>query len=186
MEAGSRAPWQALQPHPQHPPFLPTALIFDGSTNPAHPKHIGSIDPNCNVSEVVKGKPSPRCLVRRGAPETPASSPGQRVTHPPGGGGHIPMGLMMVMPGVGAKRTAWWGRPPHSLNAPVFSQMPTTWPSSCVTSITWPHLTWRSRRSMVREQGCVCVCVCWVCLFLGGGGDGRSPRKETSFGVCSL
>uniref|UniRef100_A0A481D2X2 Protein-serine/threonine kinase n=2 Tax=Sus scrofa TaxID=9823 RepID=A0A481D2X2_PIG len=54
MEAGSRAPWQALQPHPQHPPFLPTALIFDGSTNPAHPKHIGSIDPNCNVSEVVK------------------------------------------------------------------------------------------------------------------------------------
>uniref|UniRef100_A0A8D0Z5N2 Protein-serine/threonine kinase n=1 Tax=Sus scrofa TaxID=9823 RepID=A0A8D0Z5N2_PIG len=29
-------------------------LIFDGSTNPAHPKHIGSIDPNCNVSEVVK------------------------------------------------------------------------------------------------------------------------------------
>uniref|UniRef100_A0A4X2KEW8 Protein-serine/threonine kinase n=1 Tax=Vombatus ursinus TaxID=29139 RepID=A0A4X2KEW8_VOMUR len=29
-------------------------LIFDGSTNPAHPKHIGSIDPNCDVSEVVK------------------------------------------------------------------------------------------------------------------------------------
>ncbi|XP_060111401.1 pyruvate dehydrogenase kinase, isozyme 2 isoform X1 [Heteronotia binoei] len=29
-------------------------LIFDGSTNPAHPKHIGSIDPNCNVSEVVR------------------------------------------------------------------------------------------------------------------------------------
>ncbi|KAH0501147.1 [Pyruvate dehydrogenase (acetyl-transferring)] kinase isozyme 2, mitochondrial [Microtus ochrogaster] len=29
-------------------------LIFDGSTNPAHPKHIGSIDPNCNVSDVVK------------------------------------------------------------------------------------------------------------------------------------
>ncbi|XP_035157161.1 pyruvate dehydrogenase kinase, isozyme 2 isoform X4 [Callithrix jacchus] len=29
-------------------------LIFDGSTNPAHPKHIGSIDPNCNVSEVIK------------------------------------------------------------------------------------------------------------------------------------
>ncbi|XP_007465131.1 PREDICTED: [Pyruvate dehydrogenase (acetyl-transferring)] kinase isozyme 2, mitochondrial isoform X2 [Lipotes vexillifer] len=29
-------------------------LIFDGSTNPAHPKHIGSIDPNCSVSEVVK------------------------------------------------------------------------------------------------------------------------------------
>ncbi len=31
------------------------ALIFDGSTNPAHPKHIGSIDPNCDVVEVVKG-----------------------------------------------------------------------------------------------------------------------------------
>ncbi|XP_061448209.1 pyruvate dehydrogenase kinase, isozyme 2 isoform X3 [Rhineura floridana] len=29
-------------------------LIFDGSTNPAHPKHIGSIDPNCNVSDVVR------------------------------------------------------------------------------------------------------------------------------------
>uniref|UniRef100_A0A8C6ABU0 Protein-serine/threonine kinase n=1 Tax=Marmota marmota marmota TaxID=9994 RepID=A0A8C6ABU0_MARMA len=29
-------------------------LIFDGSTNPAHPKHIGSIDPNCKVSDVVK------------------------------------------------------------------------------------------------------------------------------------
>ncbi|XP_065147839.1 pyruvate dehydrogenase kinase, isozyme 4 isoform X2 [Paramisgurnus dabryanus] len=29
-------------------------LIFDGSTNPAHPKHIGSIDPNCDVVEVVK------------------------------------------------------------------------------------------------------------------------------------
>uniref|UniRef100_A0A671MCQ9 Protein-serine/threonine kinase n=1 Tax=Sinocyclocheilus anshuiensis TaxID=1608454 RepID=A0A671MCQ9_9TELE len=29
-------------------------LIFDGSTNPAHPKHIGSIDLNCDVVEVVK------------------------------------------------------------------------------------------------------------------------------------
>lgn len=29
-------------------------LIFSGSTNPAHPKHIGSIDPNCDVVEVVK------------------------------------------------------------------------------------------------------------------------------------
>ncbi|XP_051948988.1 pyruvate dehydrogenase kinase, isozyme 4 [Xyrauchen texanus] len=29
-------------------------LIFDGSTNPAHPKHIGSIDPHCEVVEVVK------------------------------------------------------------------------------------------------------------------------------------
>ncbi|KAK2509400.1 hypothetical protein MC885_004209 [Smutsia gigantea] len=37
-----------------HTSFPPAALIFDGSTNPAHPKHIGSIDPNCNVSEVVK------------------------------------------------------------------------------------------------------------------------------------
>ncbi|KAF6299322.1 pyruvate dehydrogenase kinase 2 [Rhinolophus ferrumequinum] len=39
---------------PAAPSFLPTALIFDGSTNPAHPKHIGSIDPNCSVSDVVK------------------------------------------------------------------------------------------------------------------------------------
>ncbi|XP_042188108.1 pyruvate dehydrogenase kinase, isozyme 4 [Callorhinchus milii] len=28
-------------------------LVFDGS-NPAHPKHIGGIDPNCDVLEVVK------------------------------------------------------------------------------------------------------------------------------------
>uniref|UniRef100_A0A3Q2QNT9 Protein-serine/threonine kinase n=1 Tax=Fundulus heteroclitus TaxID=8078 RepID=A0A3Q2QNT9_FUNHE len=27
-------------------------LIFDGSVNPAHPKHIGSIDPSCDVAEV--------------------------------------------------------------------------------------------------------------------------------------
>lgn len=32
------------------------ALIFDGSVNPAHPKHIGSIDPTCDVVEVIKGK----------------------------------------------------------------------------------------------------------------------------------
>ncbi|NXA07229.1 PDK2 kinase, partial [Sapayoa aenigma] len=29
-------------------------LLFDGSTNPAHPKHIGSIDPHCNVANVVR------------------------------------------------------------------------------------------------------------------------------------
>ncbi|XP_014459121.1 pyruvate dehydrogenase kinase, isozyme 2 isoform X2 [Alligator mississippiensis] len=29
-------------------------LLFNGSTNPAHPKHIGSIDPHCDVSVVVK------------------------------------------------------------------------------------------------------------------------------------
>ncbi|KAG7245050.1 hypothetical protein INR49_023616 [Caranx melampygus] len=29
-------------------------LIFNGSVNPAHPKHIGSIDPSCDVAEVVK------------------------------------------------------------------------------------------------------------------------------------
>ncbi|XP_068602989.1 pyruvate dehydrogenase kinase, isozyme 4 [Brachionichthys hirsutus] len=29
-------------------------LIFDGAVNPAHPKHIGSIDPSCDVVEVVK------------------------------------------------------------------------------------------------------------------------------------
>ncbi|XP_057275418.1 pyruvate dehydrogenase kinase, isozyme 3 isoform X2 [Pezoporus wallicus] len=29
-------------------------LLFGGDINPAHPKHIGSIDPNCNVAEVVK------------------------------------------------------------------------------------------------------------------------------------
>lgn len=33
-----------------------TALLFGNDTNPAHPKHIGSIDPNCNVAEVVSGE----------------------------------------------------------------------------------------------------------------------------------
>uniref|UniRef100_A0A8C8CBE1 Protein-serine/threonine kinase n=1 Tax=Oncorhynchus tshawytscha TaxID=74940 RepID=A0A8C8CBE1_ONCTS len=32
------------------------SLIFDGSANPAHPKHIGTIDPDCDVTEVVKAK----------------------------------------------------------------------------------------------------------------------------------
>jgi hypothetical protein len=55
-------------------PFLPPiALIFDGSTNPAHPKHIGSIDPNCNVSDVVKGKPPCQGLTQRGgSPRDPS------------------------------------------------------------------------------------------------------------------
>lgn len=35
--------------------LCPVALIFEGSVNPAHPKHIGSIDPSCDVVEVVKG-----------------------------------------------------------------------------------------------------------------------------------
>uniref|UniRef100_A0AAX7TAU1 Protein-serine/threonine kinase n=1 Tax=Astatotilapia calliptera TaxID=8154 RepID=A0AAX7TAU1_ASTCA len=35
-------------------------LLFGNDTNPAHPKHIGSIDPNCNVAEVVNGNV---CLV---------------------------------------------------------------------------------------------------------------------------
>ncbi|MBN3305432.1 pyruvate dehydrogenase (acetyl-transferring) kinase isozyme 2, mitochondrial [Amia ocellicauda] len=30
------------------------SLIFDGTTNPAHPNTIGSIDPYCNVAEVVR------------------------------------------------------------------------------------------------------------------------------------
>lgn len=34
---------------------VPLALIFVGSVNPAHPKHIGSIDPTCDVVEVIKG-----------------------------------------------------------------------------------------------------------------------------------
>lgn len=39
--------------------LCPIALIFEGSVNlslnPAHPKHIGSIDPSCEVVEVIKG-----------------------------------------------------------------------------------------------------------------------------------
>lgn len=36
-------------------PRTSPALLFDGSTNPAHPKHIGSIDPHCSVANVVRG-----------------------------------------------------------------------------------------------------------------------------------
>lgn len=39
-------------------------LLFGGDTNPAHPKHIGSIDPTCNVADVVKmHMKQPRCFV---------------------------------------------------------------------------------------------------------------------------
>lgn len=37
--------------------FLVSALLFGNDTNPAHPKHIGSIDPACNVADVVNGEP---------------------------------------------------------------------------------------------------------------------------------
>lgn len=38
--------------------LLLAAMLFGGKikVNPAHPKHIGSIDPKCNVVDVVKGK----------------------------------------------------------------------------------------------------------------------------------
>lgn len=32
-----------------------SALVFDGATNPVHPNTIGSIDPHCQVADVVKG-----------------------------------------------------------------------------------------------------------------------------------
>lgn len=32
------------------------ALIFDGTANPVHPNTIGSIDPHCQVGDVVQGK----------------------------------------------------------------------------------------------------------------------------------
>lgn len=38
--------------------FFLAALLFGGKNNPAHPKHIGSIDPSCNVVEVIRGKVS--------------------------------------------------------------------------------------------------------------------------------
>lgn len=36
--------------------FIP-ALLFGGKVkvNPAHPKQIGSIDPHCHVSDVIRG-----------------------------------------------------------------------------------------------------------------------------------
>lgn len=36
--------------------ILCAALLFGNNTNPAHPKHIGSIDPTCSVAEVVSGE----------------------------------------------------------------------------------------------------------------------------------
>lgn len=100
--------------------FSPAALIFDGSTNPAHPKHIGSIDPNCNVSEVVKGKSSAPCwrteeLQRHPPPQLPR----QRMRHSPVGGGLIRLGLALVAPCASAKQEdRLLGGPPHSLNGP--------------------------------------------------------------------
>lgn len=44
--------------------LCPAALIFEGSVNPAHPKHIGSIDPSCDVAEVVKGNKHTHILTR--------------------------------------------------------------------------------------------------------------------------
>lgn len=32
------------------------ALLFGGKGSPSHRKHIGSINPNCDVVEVIKGK----------------------------------------------------------------------------------------------------------------------------------
>lgn len=32
------------------------ALIFDGTANPVHPNTIGSIDPHCQVGDVVQGE----------------------------------------------------------------------------------------------------------------------------------
>lgn len=43
-------------------PFLSTALVFSGSTNPTHPDTIGCIDSMCDVPEVVRGQSlSARC-----------------------------------------------------------------------------------------------------------------------------
>uniref|UniRef100_A0AAY4EAK8 Protein-serine/threonine kinase n=1 Tax=Denticeps clupeoides TaxID=299321 RepID=A0AAY4EAK8_9TELE len=52
-------------------------LLFGDATNPSHPKHIGSIDPACNVAEVVTGEnthmpPSPHVLLLKyNAPRKP-------------------------------------------------------------------------------------------------------------------
>ncbi|XP_035168922.1 pyruvate dehydrogenase kinase, isozyme 2, partial [Oxyura jamaicensis] len=58
-------------------------LLFDGSTNPAHPKHIGSIDPHCSVANVVRG------LWGRGGagPPLPGGGGGGGAGHGIGGGG---------------------------------------------------------------------------------------------------
>lgn len=50
--------------------FLFTAaLIFDGSANPVHPNTIGSIDPHCQVGDVVQGEYE-MCLKLNGSDES--------------------------------------------------------------------------------------------------------------------
>lgn len=41
-----------------------SALLFGGKVkvNPAHPKQIGSIDPHCRVSDVIRGEELPLYL----------------------------------------------------------------------------------------------------------------------------
>lgn len=41
---------------PWHFYLFAAALIFDGTANPVHPNTIGSIDPHCQVGDVVQGK----------------------------------------------------------------------------------------------------------------------------------
>lgn len=47
-----------------HSDWFPSpALLFGNDTNPALPKHIGSIDPTCNVADVVRGERFTRYVV---------------------------------------------------------------------------------------------------------------------------
>lgn len=50
------APLTAFFPQPLFF-YLSAALIFDGTTNPAHPDTIGCIDSLCDVPEVIRGEP---------------------------------------------------------------------------------------------------------------------------------
>lgn len=114
MKVESGEPWGRGSPAGFAAPTaapLPTALIFDGSTNPAHPKHIGSIDPNCCITEVVKGEPSV-CAWSTEEHSGPAKLPWPEGDPFPSGWGPHPRSLMLGMPSVDAKRTACWVRPP--------------------------------------------------------------------------
>lgn len=161
------------------PPCTSPALLFDGSTNPAHPKHIGSIDPHCSVANVVRG------LWGRGGVGSHPAGGGTASGRGFGGGVQslkVPLISFLWEPpvsragqasakgclgvlgsprrfvgslklqnilGCGEKGGGPKALVPSVPTLPPRSpppQTPTTWPSCCATSTTWPRPTWRSRR----------------------------------------
>ncbi len=102
--------------------FIP-ALLFGGKVkvNPAHPKQIGSIDPHCRVSEVIKGENLTNTL-RNKLWQSDWTCPHSRAQ------------VLFVLF-------------PEKQNS--FLQMPTKTHETFVTVTTWTLLSWCWRNSMV-------------------------------------